>query len=79
MMMTMGLVAQCPKQNEVCHKQFEKCQVERANCEKKKMCVYSPETRAMMQVDRLLLHQTIYLLYVVQLVSFHWIIPLVHL
>jgi hypothetical protein len=53
MMMTMGLVAQCPKQNEVCHKQFEKCQVERANCEKKKMCVYSPETRAMMQVDRL--------------------------
>ncbi len=46
-MMTMGMMAQCPHQKEGCKAgQTEGCQV-------KKECVYSPETRAMMQVDRL--------------------------
>ena len=51
-MMTMGLMAQCPQQKT-------SCSVEKAGgCQVKKecvnhQCVYSPETRAMMQVDRL--------------------------
>ena len=46
-MMTMGMMAQCPHQKEGCKAgQTEGYQV-------KKECVYSPETRAMMQVDRL--------------------------
>ena len=50
-MMTMGLMAQCPKQKEVCSKQRENCKIERADCAKQKACVYSSETRAMMKVD----------------------------
>lgn len=46
-MMTMGMMAQCPQQKTGCSaEKAEGCQV-------KKECVYSPETRAMMQVDRL--------------------------
>ena len=45
--MTMGLMAQCPQQKTGCTKQHA------GQCQVKKECVYSPETRAMMQVDRL--------------------------
>ena len=51
-MMTMGLVAQCPQQRTGCSaEKAEGCQVKK-ECVKHQ-CVYSPETRAMMQVDRL--------------------------
>ena len=51
-MMTMGLVAQCPQQKTGCSaEKAETCQVKK-ECVKHQ-CVYSPETRAMMQVDRL--------------------------
>ena len=45
--MTMGLMAQCPQQKTGCTIQHA------GQCQVKKECVYSPETRAMMQVDRL--------------------------
>lgn len=45
--MTMGLMAQCPQQKTGCTTQHA------GQCQVKKECVYSPETRAMMQVDRL--------------------------
>ena len=45
--MTMGLMAQCPQQKTGCTTQYA------GQCQVKKECVYSPETRAMMQVDRL--------------------------
>ena len=45
--MTMGLMAQCPQQKTGCTSQ------QAGQCQVKKECVYSPETRAMMQVDRL--------------------------
>ena len=45
--MTMGLMAQCPQQKTGCTTQHV------GQCQVKKECVYSPETRAMMQVDRL--------------------------
>ena len=45
--MTMGLMAQCPQQKTGCTTQHAR------QCQVKKECVYSPETRAMMQVDRL--------------------------
>ncbi len=48
-MMTMGLVAQCPQQKTCVSQQAGQCQKECV----KRSCVYSPETRAMMQVDRL--------------------------
>ena len=48
-MMTMGLMAQCPKDKS-------KCSANGAvGCQIKKECVYSPETRAMMKVDRIAL------------------------
>lgn len=51
-MMTMGLMAQCPQQKTTCNASQEgKCEVKK-ECVKAD-CVYSPETRAMMQVDRL--------------------------
>jgi len=51
-MMTMGLMAQCPQQKTGCvAQQSEICQ-EKRDCVKKD-CIYSPETRAMMQVDRI--------------------------
>lgn len=51
-MMTMGMMAQCPQQKTGCPaKAAEGCQVKK-ECVKHQ-CVYSPETRAMMQVDRL--------------------------
>ena len=51
-MMTMGLVAQCPQQKTGCSaQQAAGCQVKK-ECVKRQ-CVYSPETRAMMEVDRL--------------------------
>ena len=43
--MTMGLMAQCPQKQEGCQTQCKQ------TCEKK--CVYSPETRAMMHLDRI--------------------------
>ena len=46
-MMTMGLMAQCPQQKQGCTAQ------QAGQCQVKKECVYSVETRAMMQVDRL--------------------------
>ncbi len=51
-MMTMGLMAQCPKGNTEC------TAPKAGTCEVKKECVktdcvYSPETRAMMHVDRI--------------------------
>lgn len=51
-MMTMGLMAQCPKINAGCPVQQGKvgCPVKKECVQK---CVYSPETRAMMQVDRI--------------------------
>ena len=45
--MTMGLMAQCPQQKTGCTTQHA------GQCQVKKECVYSPKTRAMMQVDRL--------------------------
>ena len=48
-MMTMGLMAQCPQQKTCTSQQVGQCQKECV----KRSCVYSPETRAMMQVDRL--------------------------
>ena len=45
--MTMGLMAQWPQQKTGCTTQHA------GQCQVKKECVYSPETRAMMQVDRL--------------------------
>jgi hypothetical protein len=48
-MMTMGLMAQCPQQKTCTSQQVAQCQKECV----KRSCVYSPETRAMMQVDRL--------------------------
>jgi hypothetical protein len=50
-MMTMGLMAQCPQQKTCASQQAGQCQVKK-ECVKRN-CVYSPETRAMMQVDRL--------------------------
>lgn len=51
-MMTMGLAAQCLQQKTGCSaEKAEGCQVKK-ECVKHQ-CVYSPETRAMMQVDRL--------------------------
>ena len=51
-MMIMGMMAQCPQQKTGCPaKAAEGCQVKK-ECVKHQ-CVYSPETRAMMQVDRL--------------------------
>ena len=51
-MMTMGMMAQCPQQKTTCNASQEgKCEVKK-ECVKAD-CVYSPETRAMMQVDRL--------------------------
>lgn len=51
-MMTMGMMAQCPQQKTGCtSQQAGQCQVKK-ECVKHE-CVYSPETRAMMQVDRL--------------------------
>lgn len=51
-MMTMGMMAQCPQQKTGCTKQqVGSCQVKK-ECVKHE-CVYSPETRAMMKVDRL--------------------------
>ena len=50
-MMTMGLMAQCPQQKTCASQQVGQCQVKK-ECVKRN-CVYSPETRAMMQVDRL--------------------------
>ena len=51
-MMTMGLMAQCPQQKIGCAaQQSETCQAKK-ECIKKD-CIYSPETRAMMQVDRI--------------------------
>ena len=48
-MMTMGLMAQCPKDKS-------KCSANGAvGCQIKKECVYSSETRAMMKVDRIAL------------------------
>ena len=50
--MTMGVMAQCPQQKASCSAQHAgQCQVKK-ECTKHE-CVYSPETRAMMQVDRL--------------------------
>ena len=50
--MTMGLMAQCPQQKTGCSaQQAAGCQVKK-ECVKRQ-CVYSPETRAMMAVDRL--------------------------
>ena len=51
-MMTMGLMAQCPHQKAGCPA------AKAEGCQPKKECVnheclYSPETRAMMQVDRI--------------------------
>ena len=57
-MMTCSLMAQCPQKKEGCQPQ-QKCQqtcsqqAQRPKCEK--VCVYSPETRAMMKVDRIAL------------------------
>ena len=48
-MMTMGLMAQCPQQKTCTSQQAGQCQKECV----KRSCVYSPETCAMMQVDRL--------------------------
>ena len=45
--MTMGLMAQWPQQKTGCTTQHA------GQCQVKKECVYSPETRAMLQVDRL--------------------------
>lgn len=51
-MMTMGMMAQCPQQKTGCSAEKPAgCQVKK-ECVKHE-CVYSPETRAMMQVDRL--------------------------
>lgn len=50
-MMTMGLMAQCPQQKTCNAQQAVQCQ-EKKECAKRE-CVYSPETRAMMQVDRI--------------------------
>ncbi len=50
-MMTMALIAQCPQQKTCALQQASQCQ-EKKECVKRN-CVYSPETRAMMQVDRL--------------------------
>ena len=51
-MMTMGLMAQCPQQKTGCTaQQAGQCQVKK-ECVKRD-CLYSPETRAMMQVDRI--------------------------
>lgn len=50
--MTMSVMAQCPQQKASCSAQHAgQCQVKK-ECTKHE-CVYSPETRAMMQVDRL--------------------------
>ena len=51
LMMTMGLMAQCPQQKTCNAQQAVQCQ-EKKECAKRE-CVYSPETRAMMQVDRI--------------------------
>ena len=49
--MTMGVMAQCPHTKEVCP---AKTKCEQTKCEQqKRVCVYSAETRAMMQVDRI--------------------------
>ena len=51
-MMTMGLMAQCSQEKAACTAQkAETCQVKK-DCVNRD-CVYSPETRAMMQVDRI--------------------------
>ena len=50
-MMTMGMMAQCPQQKTCNAQQAVQCQ-EKKECAKRE-CVYSPETRAMMQVDRI--------------------------
>lgn len=50
-MMTMGLMAQCPQQRGVCPLQQAGNSQAKKECVQNR-CVYSPETRAMMQVDR---------------------------
>jgi hypothetical protein len=50
-MMTMGLMAQCPQQKTCSAEKATTCEVKK-ECAKAD-CVYSPETRAMMQVDRI--------------------------
>lgn len=55
-MTTIALVAQCPQKKEAGEFKPEckhSCTQQAPKCEKR--CVYSPETRAMMQVDRLAL------------------------
>ena len=46
-MMTMSMMAQCPKDKSGCPMQGAE------GCKIKKECVYTPETRAMMNVDRI--------------------------
>lgn len=50
-MMTMGLMAQCPQKSGCLAEKNEGCQIKK-ECVKPH-CVFSPETRAMMQVDRI--------------------------
>lgn len=50
-MMTVGVMAQCPHQKACPQQKAEECKVKK-ECVKQD-CVYSPETRAMMRVDRL--------------------------
>jgi hypothetical protein len=55
-MMTMGLMAQCPQKKEACQMKQQcqrTCTQQSPKCER--VCVYSPETRAMMRVDRIAL------------------------
>lgn len=52
-MMTVSMVAQCPKQKEACSKPVERCKVDKRDCKRMRACVYSYETRAMMRVDRI--------------------------